>query len=184
MKNRILGYFITLAVVICSCSNSHKQKTYPFPRNVEDIQTRIYEYVGDSTRMPNVEVIYNIEDSIIWRLVAKNDNIYYIREIPSISAKDTVSSIDMYENDFQRMRQLISALNPHTLPYYYGDRVEDDPTLILMIEGDTILFDKDFSTSIVPSEIVQIYKELFRDDYIPDANYSDFPPYNYNSFRR
>ena len=58
------------------------------------------------------------------------------------------------------LRQLVSSIHPATIPYYYGDLIEGDPEILIMLNNDTILIDKDFSRSVIPSELNQLYKYL------------------------
>lgn len=182
-KYRNLVWIIIL-VISGSCTNEQTVKHDPFPENVEEIQARIYEYVSDPDHMPYIEIVYNIEDSVTWRIVNEKDSIYYMRETPKSGKMEVLHSRPSFiPEDILRVRQLISALNPHTLPYRYGRRGDGEASLLIMIENDTILEDNCVYGSVVPSEMVQIYKDLYHRYTNPLANIMDFPPYDYGCLR-
>lgn len=178
--------WIIILVITAACTNGQTGKHVPFPENIDEIQARIYEYVADPYRMPHIEIVYNIEDSVTWRLVNEKDSIYYMRETPRSGKMEVLYSLPSYisiPHDVLRIRQLIAALNPHTLPYRYGRRGDGDASLFILIENDTILEDNCVYGSVVPSEMIQIYKELYHRYSNPLVDTTDFPPYDYGSIR-
>lgn len=184
--NRLFFFSAVLLMILPSCIDRRGQSPEPFPENVAEIQSRIYGYVSDSEGMPHVEIVYNVPDSVTWRFIARTDSFYYVREVPDVICDDTVFTLDVYGSDIHCMRQLISALNPHTVPYRYGTRNGKEVSLIILIDNDTILVDNDFHNSVVPSEMIQIYKEMFkleRQDLQFIRSLKDLPSYNYGSIR-
>lgn len=176
-------YLIMLVGSVCSCTKGTMHRTAPFPVNPEEIQTRIYEYVEDPERMPRVEIIYTLRDSVSWYFSTAQDSLYYVRKTPEKAETDTVWSLSLYSSDILSMRQLIMALNPHTIPYRYGECGDGNASLLIIVENDTILADYKFPYGVVPSEMVQIYKELYHVHMNPLAGKMDFPPYDYGSLR-
>lgn len=182
-RNLVLIILLEMAV---ACTNEQIGKHVPFPENVDEIQARIYGYVSDPNRMPHIEIVYNIEDSVTWRIVNEKDSIYYMRKTPKSGKMEVLHSLPSYisiHHDILRIRQLIAALNPHTLPYRYGRRGDGEASLLIMIENDTILEDNCVYGSVVPSEMVQIYKELYHRYSNPLVDTMDFPPYDYGRLR-
>ncbi len=145
---------------------------------------KIERWTSRPEHAPHIRIVHdNISDHTMWTVDVQDGKAEYYWSDTSTGRSELAEAFEMPWFMDSNLYLLVKALNPSTLPYYYGDLVPDDPHLYVIIENDTILTDLDFSKSVVPSEIVQIYQYL-NNIYTDLAIGTDKPAWNYGQYMR
>ena len=163
---------VAIALAFISCSRTASQPEI-------DMNGKIQSWAAQPS--PEVEICYsNPAYATTWVAKVESDSIKFYCSGQCGESAAYSRSLLFPSRDVDNIRKLIGALNPATVPFYYGDRVAGDPHVVIMVENDTILVDKDFCHSVIPAEIQQLYNYIFYDTYgIRKGERPDFPPYRY-----
>lgn len=178
----------SIVIAICMLLVSACERKGKGPDVAQDPVTiyseKIERWTSRPEHAPHIRIVHNnIADHTMWTVDVQNGKAEYYWSDTSTGQSELAEAFEMPWFMDSNLYLLVKALNPSTLPYYYGDLVPEDPHLYVIIENDTILTDLDFSKSVVPSEIVQIYQYL-NNIYTDLARGTDKPAWNYGQYIR
>ncbi len=178
-RNMILGMLLSVLFIL-SCSPQNNEVESSQICEAESYEAFIDKMLRNSSFMPRIEIAYSdsVAD-IAWQITTVSDSIICKKFRLRDSAEIGSWAAPIYAQTKVNIRQLLASVNGKTIPYYYGDLVECDPNLSIKVESFEILCDKDFSHSIVPAEIIQLYRYMAVLCHEICEGESDMPPYVY-----
>lgn len=139
MDNYILR-FLLIALLICGCTN--KEQT-----NLDSVLKIELIYTQPRTKSKTIIVI-------------EDNKLRGNKSSQGSQFNDVQISLSLSEEDIDNLQKLIKDINPCTIPYFYGNLILDDGELIIKYNGCILLYDRDFSRSVVPAGMKEIYKYI------------------------
>lgn len=109
----------------------------------------------------NIEIIY-LEPRTNSKTIitVRNKELVGVRSQPNAQNESQEIVINLSDETIDNLQKLIKDINPCTTPYYYGDLISDDGEIQIKYNNRLLLDDRDFSRSVVPAGMKEIYKYI------------------------